>query len=139
MTKLPGLDDLVGFAVVRRHDSNRVFDRYGNPGLLMEPHELHEKVDAFLLPAVRSLLRKPPCSTTGEVGTRGERNYHLKIPVPDFPDITFPVRAWDFGRQQVARNRVMPSGYKCVPNATTKFTRNEDLQNGIAQSANGFA
>jgi len=127
---LPGLDDLVRLSVLGGHDPDGVLDCNWDSGPLMEPNEIHEEVDTFLLPAVRTLLWEPPCSTAGEVGTRRERNHHLEVPVPDLTDIAFPVRTRFVGGQQVTRNCMMASGYELIPNRSAVFACNKDFQNG---------
>jgi len=62
VAELPGLDDLIRLPVFRGHDPYGILDCQRTQASFVPTHELHEEVDAFLLPPVSTLLGEPPCS-----------------------------------------------------------------------------
>jgi len=94
MSVLPRLDDLIGLAIPRRHNANRVLNRHAQRRTI---DEIHEELYGLLLSAVRLLCREPPRPAYRKVVTWRMRHDQAP-PIPKhITHVALQVLAWPLG------------------------------------------
>ena len=124
MSELPGLDNLVRFAVQATHDADGILNGNTLNGSI---DEHHEKLYCFFL--IMFLVLEPTSATDGQVCAWWKSNHHIPrnafiVPGHKIPNITLHVVSLYFGLQNVARPCIMTTGYKCLTDDATELTGN---------------
>ena len=137
VSKLPGMDDLVGLANSARNDANRILERnpfYGGV------HQLTNKFQRRLLPTVSLFFRKVPCTRYCEVGAWRVSDHQVPFISKQRENIPRNVeRGTILTRQKIARPSIVTKISECLSYAPRILAPNEHFHPSLLSSSRALA
>jgi hypothetical protein len=125
VAKLPRLDNLIWFPVLRRHDANGIFDAH--EGDVTETSMSQKEFDAGLLSPVSLFLFEPPGAAGCKMSARGERDHHIPSLMQDGEHVSLNmIFRFIFSWLKVTGPSVNTMQPKSPPNLTRALARHQN-------------